>query len=34
MKNGTPVERQLSISRRSAAEISVVEFEATPPMVR
>ena len=32
MKNGTPDQRQLSISSRSAANVSVVESSATPSM--
>ena len=32
MKNGTPDQRQLSISSRSAAYVSVVESGATPSM--
>ena len=34
MKNGTPDQRQLSISSRSAAYVSVVESGATPGMSR
>ena len=34
MKNGTPAQRQLSISSRSAAYVSVVESGATPSMSR
>ena len=30
MKNGTPYQRQFSISSRSAANVSVVESGATP----
>ena len=33
MKNGTPAQRQFSISRRSAAYVSVVESGATPSIV-
>ncbi len=33
MKNGTPAQRQLSMSRRSAAYVSVVEPAATPSIV-
>ena len=34
MKNGTPAQRQFSISSRSAAYVSVVESAATPSMSR
>ena len=34
MKNGTPDQRQLSISSRSAAYVSVVESGATPSIAR
>jgi len=34
MKNGTPDQRQFSISRRSAAYVSVVESAATPSIPR
>ena len=33
MKNGTPAQRQFSISSRSAAYVSVVESGATPSIV-
>ena len=32
MKNGTPAQRQFSMSSRSAAYVSVVESSATPSM--
>ena len=34
MKNGTPHQRQSSISSRSAAKVSVCESGATPSMAR
>ena len=34
MKNGTPAQRQFSISSRSAAYVSVVESSATPSIER
>jgi hypothetical protein len=34
MKNGTPAQRQFSISSRSAAYVSVVESGATPSIER
>jgi hypothetical protein len=34
MKKGTPDHRQLSISRRNAAYVSVVESEAHPSIAR
>ena len=34
MKNGTPLQRQLSISKRIAAKVSVFESFATPLIFR
>jgi hypothetical protein len=34
MKNGTPDQRQFSMSRRSAVYVSVVESGATPSIER